>query len=199
MLYVRYTRGAEKHCSCFWGWCFSSPLQPITFPHNELYMLGWLLQPSGSSKADFIFVNDQCVNVHLCWISVATILFVCLFVSSFHFYCIRVLRDVVFWSWTVVTFVLLVSLSPSLQICWQENVQAEHSFFVTCASVFKPLILYIVPSVAWGEDGIDELHAVGYVYQELLVCTANFTYIYAMSLSALYSLCLLYTHIQHIE
>lgn len=55
------------------------------------------------------------------------------------------------------------------------------------------------PSFAWGEDGIDELHVVGYVYQELLVYTANFTYIYATSLSTLYSLCLLYTHIQHIE
>lgn len=58
-------------------------------------------------------------------------------------------------------------------------------------------LLYLVPSVAWGEDGIDDLHVVGYVYKELLVCTANFTYIYAMSLSTLYSLCLLYTQIQH--
>lgn len=58
-------------------------------------------------------------------------------------------------------------------------------------------LLYLVPSVAWGEDGIDDLHVVGYVYQELLVCTANFTYIYAMSLSTLYNLCLLYTQIQH--
>ncbi len=78
----------------------------------------------------------------------------------------------------------------------QEN-SSKLSFFV--ASVLSSLILYVVPSVAWGEDGIDELHVVGYVYQELLVCTANFTYIYATSLSTLYSLCLLYTHIQHIE
>lgn len=68
-----------------------------------------------------------------------------------------------------------------------------------CCFCSQPLILYIVPSVAWGEDGVDELHVVGYVCQELLVCTANFTYIYATSLSTLYSLCLLYTHIQHIK
>ena len=85
------------------------------------------------------------------------------------------------------------ALFPPLQ-----NILANKSSFV--ASVFLlNLILYVVPSVAWGEDGIDELHVVGYVYQELLVCTANFTYIYATSLSTLYSLCLLYTHIQHIE
>lgn len=50
--------------------------------------------------------------------------------------------------------------------------------------------LSVVSSVAWEENGIDELHVVGYVYKELLVCTANFTSIYAKSLSALYSLCL---------
>ncbi len=80
---------------------------------------------------------------------------------------------------------------PSL-LCYEEN-------FSLSLSVLDSFILYVVPSVAWGEDGIDELHVVGYVYQELLVCTANFTYIYATSLSTLYSLCLLYTHIQHIE
>lgn len=87
------------------------------------------------------------------------------------------------------------ALSPPPHL---QNILANKSSFV--ASVFLlNLILYVVPSVAWGEDGIDELHVVGYVYQELLVCTANFTYIYATSLSTLYSLCLLYTHIQHIE
>lgn len=69
---------------------------------------------------------------------------------------------------------------------------------LVCCFCSQPfLLLYLVPSVAWEEDGIDELHVVGYVYQELFVCTANFTYIYAMSLSTLYSLCLLYTQIQH--
>lgn len=42
--------------------------------------------------------------------------------------------------------------------------------------VFQSHSLPVVSSVAWGEDGIDELHVVGYVYQELLVCTAHFTY-----------------------
>lgn len=70
---------------------------------------------------------------------------------------------------------------------------------ISSSVVFPPLLLCIVPSVAWGEDGIDELHVVGCVYQELLVYSANFTYIYATSLSTLYSLCLLYTHIQHID
>lgn len=76
-------------------------------------------------------------------------------------------------------------------------------FFFSDASVCRPSFCFcfgtIVPSVAWGEDGIDELHVVGRVYRELLVCTANFTYIYATSLSTLYSLCLLYTQIQHIK
>jgi len=35
----------------------------------------------------------------------------------------------------------------------------------------QPLVLYIVPSVAWGEDGIDELHVVGYVHRELTLHT----------------------------
>lgn len=81
------------------------------------------------------------------------------------------------------------SFRPSLQ-----NILAHLSSFCSFFFFFffSRLILYVVPSVAWGEDGIDELHVVGYVYQELLVCTANFTYIYATSLSTLYSLCLLY-------
>lgn len=60
--------------------------------------------------------------------------------------------------------------------------------------VFQSHSLPVVSSVAWGEDGIDELHVVGYVYQELLVCTSNFTYIYATSLSALYSLFVVYIY-----
>lgn len=73
-----------------------------------------------------------------------------------------------------------------------------HMFSQICCFCSQPVpLLYLVPSVACGEVGIDELHVVGYVYQELLVCTANFTYIYAMSLSTLYSLCLLYAQIQH--
>lgn len=91
----------------------------------------------------------------------------------------------------------VMSCPDTAHICFVPplDVLQEYSnkfgFFV--ASVIKPLILCVVPSVAWGEDGIDELHVVGYVYRELLVCTANFTYIYATSLSTLYSLCLLYT------
>lgn len=66
------------------------------------------------------------------------------------------------------------------------------------ASVFEPLILYVVPSVAWGEDGTDELHVVGYVNQELLVCTANFTYMQRVCLH--YTVCVCCIHIiQHIE
>ena len=64
-------------------------------------------------------------------------------------------------------------------------------FFISVSLLFS--------SVAWKGDGFQELHVVGYVYQELLVCTAHFTYIYAKSLSALYRLCLLYKQIQHIE
>lgn len=56
------------------------------------------------------------------------------------------------------------------------------------------LLLSFFSSFAWGEDGIDGLHVVGYVYQELLVCTSNFTYIYATSLSALYSLFVVYIY-----
>lgn len=71
--------------STCWAGCCSSPAVQLT----------------GSSEADFIFVNDRCVNVHLCldlcnhrlfgffW------LFVCL---SPHFSCIRVVCDVVSWS-----------------------------------------------------------------------------------------------------
>lgn len=148
--------------STCWAGCRSSPA----------------VQLKGSSKADFIFVNGRCVNVHLN-------LDVCshrLFFSAF-FSCIRVACDVV--SWSLLSSDVLREYSSKLS-----------SFVAFCS---HPLILYIVPSVAWGEDGIDELHVVGYVYQELLVCTANFTYIYAMSLSTLYSLCLLYTLIQHIK
>lgn len=81
-------------------------------------------------------------------------------------------------------------LPPFVQMCY-ENI---------LASVFEPLILYVVPSasVAWGEDGIDELHVVGYVNQELLVCTANFTYMQRVCLH--YTVCVCCIHIiQHIE
>lgn len=83
-------------------------------------------------------------------------------------------------------FALFCLSSDVFQEC-----SSKLTFFI--ASVFN-LFLYVVPSVAWGEDGIDELHVVGYVYQELLVCIANFTYIYATSLSTLYSLFVVYTH-----
>lgn len=79
-------------------------------------------------------------------------------------------------------------VTPFVQMCY-ENI---------LASVFEPLILYVVPSVAWGEDGIDELHVVGYVNQELLVCTANFTYMQRVCLH--YTVCVCCIHIiQHIE
>lgn len=171
--------------STCWAGCCSSPAVQLT----------------GSSEADFIFVNDRCVNVHLCldlcnhrlfgffW------LFVCL---SPHFSCIRVVCDVVSWSRQLSLLCFCPPPFPTSSDALQEY-STKLSFFVTCASVLNLFFLYVVPSVAWGEDGIDELHVVGYVYQELLVCTANFTYIYATSLSTLYSLCLLYTHIQHIE
>lgn len=129
----------------------------------------WLTLHAGlaaapAPQADFIFVNDRCVNVHLFfrW-------------SSFGSF------------WDVVS---PFSFHPSLR----NNLALFSSFcfFFFFSFFFRRLILYVVPSVAWGEDGIDELHVVGYVYQELLVCTANFTYIYATSLSTLYSLCLLY-------
>lgn len=120
---------------------------------------------------------------------------------------------------SVATFLIFVPLSSSFSLVYGSRVLSspdpDHFCFLPppfrrvtgiflrtkflCCFYSQPIILYVVPSVAWGEDGIDELHVVGYVYQELLVCTANFTYIYATSLSTLYSLCLLYTHIQHIE
>lgn len=135
------------------------------------------------------------------WISVTTVclfffgcLFVCLLISLVYGSCVMSSPDpdsCHFFAFAPPPF-------PTSSDALQEY-STKLSFFVTCASVLNLFFLYVVPSVAWGEDGIDELHVVGYVYQELLVCTANFTYIYATSLSTLYSLCLLYTHIQHIE
>lgn len=55
------------------------------------------------------------------------------------------------------------------------------------------LVLSFVPSVAWGEDGIDELHVVGYVYQELLVSLILLTYMQHVCLH--YTVCVGCIHI----
>ena len=193
MVYYTQThaRELETTCGCIRGRCavLITARHPSTLTNSTCWA-GCCSSPAdqwtGSSEADFIFVNDRCVNVHLCLDLCSHLYFFCPILFFFLSYTGRVRCH-------LLIPVTLMLCSPPLQ-----NILANKSSFV--ASVFLlNLILYVVPSVAWGEDGIDELHVVGYVYQELLVCTANFTYIYATSLSTLYSLCLLYTHIQHIE
>lgn len=193
MVYYTQThaRELETTCGCIRGRCavLITARHPSTLTNSTCWA-GCCSSPAdqwtGSSEADFIFVNDRCVNVHLC-------LDLC---SHLYFFC-----PILFFFSLVYGSRAMSSPDPSHSYALfppPQNILANKSSFV--ASVFLlNLILYVVPSVAWGEDGIDELHVVGYVYQELLVCTANFTYIYATSLSTLYSLCLLYTHIQHIE
>lgn len=46
-----------------------------------------------------------------------------------------------------------------------------------CCFCFEPLFFCTLSHLLHGEeDGVDDLHVVGYVCQELLVCTANFTH-----------------------
>lgn len=156
------------------------------------------VESSGSSKADFIFVKCQvckCTSQSWCLSP--------LFIPLIFFFLPRPrLIFCSFFSSRVWLACDVVSSSPPSPDVFLRLV----FFFVFFLCCFRLSTLFfcccfgtIVPSVAWGEDGIDELHVVGRVYRELLVCTANFTYIYATSLSTLYSLCLLYTQIQHIK
>ncbi len=147
-------------------------------------------QWTGFTKVEFIFVSDWWVLVHL-------------LVRSFVFSSFKSAR---------VRFVPFRSCVTSLN---RNEKQSLNNWSFLCflrISDFQwwrkvsivcwlglNIDLTVTSSVAWEEGGIYELHVVGYVYHGLLVCSANFTYIYAKSLSALYSLCLLYTQIQHIE
>lgn len=77
-----------------------------------------------------------------------------------------------------------------------DTVSKKHPYFF----LVVPLCCFwwFVPSVAWGEDGIEELHVVGYVYQELLVSLILLTYMQHVCLH--YTVCVwLYTYIQHVE
>lgn len=125
----------------------------------------------------FFYVNDWCVNVHPC--SCLCFIFF-IFWSSFLSYirvaCLQIPDH----------FFLPSPASDVLQ-------EYSRNFL---ASFFQPLMLYVVPSVAWGENGIEELHVVGYVYQELLVCTANFTYMQWVCLH--YTVCVCCIHIYNI-
>lgn len=71
--------------STCWAGCCSSPAD----------------QSTGSSEADFIFVNDRCVNVHLCLDLCSHLYFFCP-----HFFSrIRVACDVISWSQSLLCFV----------------------------------------------------------------------------------------------
>lgn len=120
------------------------------------------------------------------WISVATFFFFFfVFISLLYGSCVMSSPDP--------NHFLLSPLSLFYLFIYFFDVLQEYSrnFFR-----FQPLILYVVPSFAWGEDGIDELHVVGYVYQELLVCTANFTYMQRVCLH--YTVCVCCIHIYNI-
>ena len=155
-------------------------------------------------KVTFIFVNDWCANVSslLFTSSAHTVFFkVCYFPSrsSVLLSCYGAIIEqfwlsFLFYCHPSFSFLVLLFLSLSCVIfshSWSGCVVSVFFFFISVSLLFS--------SVAWKGDGFQELHVVGYVYQELLVCTAHFTYIYAKSLSALYRLCLLYKQIQHIE
>lgn len=146
-------------------------------------MLGWWL-PQPCSPVNWLLQGwlyfckwPVCTSTSV-WIAVAAICFVRPHLSRIRVVCrFRLQIPIAF-----------CFVTPFVQMCY-ENI---------LASVFEPLILYVVPSVAWGEDGIDELHVVGYVNQELLVCTANFTYMQRVCLH--YTVCVCCIHIiQHIE
>lgn len=92
--------------STCWAGCCSSPAVQIT----------------GSSKADFIFVNDRCVNVHLC----SHRLFHFYLGSSFSFSRIRVVRDVVSWYRSLLLCKNILANLVSLSLLFST------SYFVCC-------------------------------------------------------------------
>lgn len=142
-------------------------------------MLGWWL-PQPCSPVNWLLQGW----LYFCKWPVCKSTSVCIAIASICFVCPH-------FSHTWIVCVIFVSRSqsrlPLYPIC--SNVLQEHPSFW-----FRPLILCVVPSVAWGEDGIDELHVVGYVNQELLVCSANFTYMQWVCLHYTVCVCCIHTY-----
>lgn len=165
-------------------------------------------------KVKFIFVNDWCANVSsLLFCSVFFSFFESLYTSCSWRFCLFSPMLIVcvcspvpdlplnkfcysFW-W--ISFLFFV-IPASLTVCCLFYLIARESLSISrfVSFIFRPSVS-LFSWVAWEGASFRELHVVGYVYQELWVCTAHFTYIYAKSLSALYRLCLLYKQIQRIE